>query len=408
MLWIVGKTFSEFRKYLEDKGVDYGIFWDASLPLPEDVTAPVVQMDFQDIASLNQQLDSANASDVTAIIVAGYENYVLPAAYIARYFGVPGPSIEAAHAATDKSIMRSRFIAFDPALSPDYAEVQSWEEIEEFMRTHSFPVMLKPASLMKSLLITKSTTTHELELNYRQTIAEVSRLYDKYNIGQPPKIIIEEFLSGSMHTVAAFADKEGKPVLIPGIVDCVTGQEIGHNDNFLFSRTLPTRLSPDDQQAVLDVAAKGIEALGLTSCPAHVEIILTAKGPKIIEIGARIGGYRPRMYEYAFGIDLQQIMLDIAENKSPNIETSADRSIAVYEIFPDKEGAFRELTHLQELETLPSLRHLSIKADESSAVGRSSLGYKASAVIILGHEDPAQFAKDTEFVRENVKISLSR
>lgn len=410
MIWIVGKSFSEFRSYLSENYIEYGIFWDSALELPEklkSVDCPTVYLELQDVATLPEQLSAHPHLVVDAVITAGYENYVLPAAHIAKHYGIPGPSPESAAAATDKALMRKKFMDFDPSITPHYAEITSWHDIVDFMTTHSFPVILKPASLMKSLLITKSSSMVELEENYKQTIAQVDRLYEKYGVGQHPKIIIEEFLNGSMHTVAGFANAQGDTLIIPSAVDCMTGYDAGYKDNFLYSRAIPTRLAEDIQNQVIAVAKKGIEALGLQSCPAHVEIMLTDQGPKIIEIGARIGGYRPRMYEYAYGIDLQEIMLDIAGGHNPAANPSAQRSIVVYELFPEAEGPFKELVGAKNLSNLPSLRHLSIKPDPGDIIGRSSQGYKAAAVIILGNDDVEQCRRDAEFVNSNVQVVLS-
>ncbi|HSH17846.1 MAG TPA: ATP-grasp domain-containing protein [Candidatus Saccharimonadales bacterium] len=406
MLWIVGKTFSEFRQYLETRGTTYGIFWDQTLELPQEVTAPVVRLNFSQAETITVQLQEYPELDVSAIIVAGYENYVLPAAYIAAFYGVPGPSPQAALAATDKAVMRQMFLDYDTAISPQYAAVSDWHDVVSFMKNHEFPVVLKPASLMKSLLITKSSSMTELQENYEETARQIQKLYRKYSVGQVPKIIIEEFLEGSMHTVAGFADANGQPLLIPGVVDCITGQQIGHDDNFLYARTLPTRLPAAEQERIMHVAAEGIQALGLRSCPAHVELMLTKTGPKIIEIGARIGGYRPRMYEYAYGIDLQAIMLAIARGEIPQITPTLNRSISVFELFPDTEGPYEALSNEAQLSSLPSLRRLSIKPDKGQIIGRSSRGYKAAAVVILGHDDSAQLQKDSDFIRSQVRVEL--
>jgi biotin carboxylase len=407
MLWIVGKSLQEFRDYFAGAGMPFGLFWDKTLPAPTGTGLPIVPLEYNDVDTLAGQLAEIGPLEVTAIIVAGYENYVLAAAYIAQYFKVPGPSIEAAMAATDKAIMRQNFIDYDPALSPDFAEVADWDEALEFMESHSFPVMLKPASLMKSLLITKSNTVEALEKNYRRTTAEIQRLYGKYNIGRQPKIIIEEYLDGSMHTVAAFAGHDGEPIIIPGITDCVTAQEFGHNDNYLYSRTLPTALSQEDQNSIMRAAEGGMRALRMANCPAHIEIMLTKSGPKIIEIGARIGGYRPRMYEYAYGIDMQRVMIDIASGAQPSISQQYGRSTTVFELFPDGEGQFSHVTYQYEIEKLPSLRHCSIKAKPGETIGRSSQGYKAAVVIILGSEDAEQCAQDAAYIRKNVTVELA-
>lgn len=407
MLWIVGKSMPDFRNSLDAAGIPYGVFWDARmLPRPKQAQR-IIPLDFRDTDRVQQQLKALPGLNVSAIVVAGYETYVLPAAIIAEHYGVPGPSVAAARAASNKSLMRQKFRAFDPAISPDFAEISSWHDIKHFMATHNFPVMLKPASLMKSLLITKNTSQEELLSNFEKAAASIGQLYQKYHVSQKPKMIIEECLDGSMHTVAAFADNAGRPIIVPGIVDCITGQEAGFNDNFLFARLLPTKLPKAEQDKIYAVAARGIYALGLASCPAHVEIMLTTSGPKIIEIGARIGGYRLRMYKYGYGVDLQQLMLANVYGRPLDTTESAHRQVAALELFPDSEGAFAALTNEAAVRALPSLRHLSIKPAPGQLIGYASQGYKAAAVIILGNEDAAQFHKDLEFVRLQAKIKLT-
>ena len=406
MLWFVGKVFSEFQAYLEAHNLAYGLFADSAHKHHKLRPAQRVDIDFSSLAGIEEQLADIDPRDVDAVAVAGYENYVLAAAVIARHFGVPGPSIEAARAATDKIVMRERFHAYDPELTPDFAEVTDWPGIERFLAGHGFPVMLKPASLMKSLLITKNSTRADLRRNFEKLSADASRLYAKYGIPEKPRFIIEEFLVGSMHTVAAFADTEGAPIIIPGIVDCITGQDMGFDDNFLYSRSLPTRLTSKQTNQLYEASADGIRALGLTSCPAHVELILTDKGPKIIEIGARIGGYRPRLYEYASGYDLRRFMIATAYGRSIQIPQSIHRSAAALELFPDGQGAFAGLTNRAEIDKLPSLLHLSAKPLPGRLIGRSSDGYKAAAVIILGNEDPVQFQKDFDYVRTHAQIEI--
>lgn len=406
MLWFVGKVYSELEDYIEAHSIAYGLFADAAHPPRNLHPARQVNLDFTDYATLTLQFKAHIDLDVDAVAVAGYENYVLPAALIARHFSVPGPSPEAAKKATDKFLMRQAFMEHTPHLTPDFAEVAEWDDIEQFIDTHAFPVMLKPANLMKSLLITRNSTMDELRQNYTALSSQTSGLYKKYGVNQPPRLIIESFLEGSMHTVAALADAHGEPVIIPGVVDCVTASDAGFQDNFLYSRTLPTRLSENQVESLYKAAAEGIKALGLSSCPAHVELILTDQGPKIIEIGARVGGYRPRMYEYGCGIDLTALMIDNAHDQKIAVPPVACRHITAIELFPVREGPFKDLASREIIDQLPSLRHLSVKPLKGHTVGPSSQGYKAAAVIILGNDDAEQFARDVAYVRQHAAIEL--
>ena len=116
----------------------------------------------------------------------------------------------------------------------------------------------------------------------------------------------------------------------------------------------PTRLSVSEQEVIYKTAISGMKALGLRSTPAHIEIILTNNGPKIIEIGARIGGYRARMYEYSLGIDLYQAAISTAQNKPLDLIPKLQQASTVIELFPETCGSFVAFDGHREIEQLAS------------------------------------------------------
>ncbi|HEX8182782.1 MAG TPA: ATP-grasp domain-containing protein [Candidatus Saccharimonadales bacterium] len=407
MLWIVGHAFADIRTYLHDREISFGVLINKNAPqhraLAETRVAPV---DFSSPESLLASADALDI-DVSGILVAGYENYVLPAAILSEHFHVPGLSQEVAAATTDKAIMRQKFIEYNPAIGPDYKKVTDWNDIDSFMSSHHFPVMLKPTNLMKSLFITKNNSLDELQRNYNEMVRQLAGLHDKLYTMTPPEIIIEECLIGSMHTVAGYADADGNPHLFEQVVDCVTGQDVGFHENYIYSRQLPSILSQQQISEILEVSRQGMLALGLTSTMVHIELMLTSDGPKLIEIGARIGGYRTRMYEYSSHIDLNKIMIDLALGEQPN-PTLGSRTdpIAVIELFPEAEGMFDHIINEQSLNQLPSLRHFSIKAESGKAVGRTSHGYKATAVVIIGNSDRSTFEADFAYIKQHVRVAI--
>jgi biotin carboxylase len=272
------------------------------------------------------------------------------------------------------------------------------------MAGHTYPVILKPTNLMKSLFVSKNSSIAELKKNYEHMGTELPKYYKNLGFPLHKGILIEEFLVGSMHTVAGFASADGEPVLVEHVADCLTAQDIGVSDSFLFSRMLPSRLENTAQQQLLDTAATGMRALGLTSSPAHIEIMLTAQGPKIIEIGARLGGYRPRMYEYSYGIDLYRAAVSLSLGKTPQVQGDFRSCTAVIELFPNSEGRFSHLSHLEDVQKLASIKHLSIKCEVGDKIGPAQSGYRAPVVIILGSTDEKQLLADAELVRQSVHI----
>ncbi|HSH55731.1 MAG TPA: ATP-grasp domain-containing protein [Candidatus Limnocylindrales bacterium] len=407
MLWIVGKLFPNFSDYLNTHNIPYGVMWDVSLPVPASYNMPLIKLDFSHPETLGAQIARISPpAPIRAITVAGYENYVVPAAYIAQALRLTGLTISAAQAATDKLKMRAAFSQSCPHFSSAYSSVESWQDIERFIATNDFPVMLKPASLMKSLLVTRNDSIDQLHTNYKNLYQHLDEMYAKYHVATEPRIIIESFLAGSMHTVAGFVDKTGYSLLIPQIVDCLTAGDIGVRDTYLFSRQLPTTCSTTQQHTIMQAARAGVKALELTNTPVHIEIMLTPAGPKIIEIGARIGGYRARMYQHALGYDLYKAAIDTAYGKSVEVIPQRPACCAALELFPDKQGLFIGIENEHKLQQLPSLRHFSLKCRKGQHIGIASQGYKAAAVIMLVHDSRKQLDLDIQMVRQSVKVLI--
>lgn len=399
VILIVGRTHSGIKNYLDKHDFDYTILHDKLISKNPSA------INFQDEKSILQAVDKLD-TPISAVI-ATYENYVLPAAQISQHLGLPGILAEAALACTDKQLMRQAFAKASKKISPDFMVVKSKSDLLSFVEHHNFPLILKPANLAKSLLITKNHNVEELLVNYQKMIQQIHQIYAKYAPSRQPKILIEEFLEGTIHSVDAFIDNLGEVKVLDQIVDYQTGHDIGYNDNFHYSRILPSKLTSLGQDKLKEVAELGCKALGMKSCPAHIEIIMTSAGPRIVEIGARNGGYRERMYNLANGIDITGAMLAIALGEKPSIIASKNEPCAVLELFPKHPGHFMGINNENQLRNLSSLCYFSIKAKSSQFVGLSSDGYKMCAVIILHNEDSEKFNEDLDFVNNNVYVKTS-
>lgn len=400
---IVGQKFSSLTNYLLEKGHTYTFLQDITkTKFPDKKFKNRVVADFSSKESLLEAVDTLKIAPDA--IMATYENYILAASWIADYLNLPGMPVHAAEACTDKFLMRSLFEKAPEKISPGFATVSSKEDVVRFAEEHSFPLILKPANLAKSLLVTKNHNLEELMANYEKSTDLLSGIYKKYAPGRTPKLIIEEFLEGSIHSVDAFVTSDGTPLVLKEVVDYQTGYDIGYDDNFHYSRLLPSKLSPEDQTALRHCAEVGITALGMKNSPAHVEIIMTHDGPRIVEIGARNGGYRERMHALANGLDITGAALSIALGQTPNIQSTKNASCAVLELFPKTAGVFERIQHYEELLALPSTRYASIKAEVGVHIGKSADGFKAALVVILANDDTEQFNKDLEFVNTQVLV----
>lgn len=402
---LVGLARKSIQQYILEHGYEFVLLKDIRKShIPHQADARTTLCDFTSFNNVTAALQGILATTSIDGVYTTYENYVLPAAQIAAELGLPGMPTASALACTDKQLMRDLFAAAPEKISPAYIEVKHEEDLRVFAAQHGFPLILKPANLAKSLMVTKSNTLDELLANYRKAVASVDAVYRKYAPNRVPKLILEEFMEGPIHSVDAFVDSEGVAHVLEQVVDYQTGYDIGYDDNFHYSRTVPSSLSVDEIKAVRHVAALGCQALGMRNSPAHIEIIRTTQGPMIVEIGARNGGYRERMHGMAHGIDITKNAIALALNKPLALQATKDEPCAVLELFPKVSGTYTELQNEATLRTLPSLQYLAIKQEPGTYIGKSSEGYKMSAIIILHHSDTTQFNQDLEYVHKNVTV----
>ena len=400
---IVGQKFSALSDYLAANGHTYTLLKDRKkTKFPEKKFKNRTVADFSSKEALLKEVDSLKVRPDAVLVT--YENYVLPAAWISEHLGLPGMPPAAAEACTDKFIMRSLFSKAPEKISPAFDMVSSEDDVRAFADAHDFPIILKPANLAKSLLVTKNDDLNELITNYHKSVGLLTSVYSKYAPDRQPKLIIEEFLQGSIHSVDAFVDAKGDPQVLEQVVDYQTGYDIGFDDNFHYSRILPSKLSQADQDALRHCAEVGIKALGIRSSPAHVEIIMTPQGPRIVEIGARNGGYRERMHALANDIDITGAALSLSLGEVPDITASRNDPVAVLELFAKTPGTFIGIQNEQALRMLSSLNYLSIKSKPGQETGKAANGFKTSAIVVLHSSDVEQFNQDLAFVTEQVAI----
>lgn len=400
---IVGSSFSGLTNYLKGNDYDYILLKDIlKAKSPQKRFKNRVVCDFSSRQSILTAIDSINKP--VDCVVNTYENYALPAAWIAKHLGLPGMPINSIEACTDKFLMRNLFAKAPKKISPDFALVDNQEDVINFAKAHSFPLILKPANLAKSLLVTKNHDIEELLSNYERSINQIDAIYAKYAPHRKPRMLIEEFLEGSVHSVDAFTGNDGIPHILDHIVDYQTGYDIGYNDNFHYSRVLPSKLCAADQKAFKKCAELGVKALGMKNSPAHIEIIMTKEGPRIVEIGARNGGYRERMHHLANGIDIDGAALALALGQTPQVKATKNEPCAVLELFPKEPGFFEGIAGEEKLVQLPSLFNLIPKANKGSFVGKAADGYKMCAIVILHNSDAEQFNKDLDFVNKHVHV----
>ncbi|NCS83273.1 hypothetical protein GW746_02550, partial [Candidatus Saccharibacteria bacterium] len=162
-IYIVGKPDSRSTVVdtIHNKGYLAGILADKQAGKNGlEVFDRVVEVDFAQIDDEIHRLDTVDLSP--AGFLSTYENYIVAKAKLSQHFETPGIPLNAAELTTDKARIREAFLQADRSISPDYAKVQTLEQAQEFAQNHSFPLIIKPTNLVKSLLVLKCNNEKEL------------------------------------------------------------------------------------------------------------------------------------------------------------------------------------------------------------------------------------------------------
>ena len=246
----------------------------------------------------------------------------LQTADLAAALGLPGILSSSARLCLDKSVMRRRFHEWiGPAAAARFHVVTSESDLIEFANQLGYPVFLQPSNVAASMWATRNTHPEALLCNYRTMLSEVPEYYEK--LGKKDTrltVVLAEYLEGTNTSIDCLVDHQGRAYTTP-VVDVLTGRDVGIDDFHHFARLVPSRLGAPEQEELRRLAVAGVQALGMTTCAAHVEFI----GPRLGEIAARPGGNRPRILDLAYGIDEIHAYCQVLCGQRPDLRQDARR-----------------------------------------------------------------------------------
>ena len=273
--------------------------------------------DFPEVVStkdIEGAIKIAKKYEIDGVLTIATDSGVVSTANVAHYLGLVGITPKSAEMATDKSLMRERFVEKGVSC-PDFGVAYSIENAQKIINRIGFPVVIKPVNNAGSLGVKKVRDSKELEVAFE---------YAK-SVSYSGKVIVEELMEGPEVSVETLTFKGISNVI--AITDKIASLppyciEMGH--------TIPSNLPEDMQKQICHVTKKGLQALGIDNSGGHTEIKITEEGPKIVEIGARLGGWiAADMVPLATGVDMVKQTINIAMGNEPNVKQKFSRGVAL-------------------------------------------------------------------------------
>lgn len=315
------------------------------------------------------------------------------------------PTAKSLEWSIEKIMMRRRFHSYDKKITPKYCLVKDYSEetLQKIKEKIGFPLMVKPSNLAASLMISVCFYEEELKETLRIAFKKIKKLYKENEREKMPQILVEQFMEGEMYSIDAYVTARGAVSFCP-LVKVKTGRQIGFDDFFGYQQMTPAKVKRSSVLKAEAVAKKAIHALGLRSNSAHVELMRTEEGWKVIEIGPRLGGYRDILYKLSFGINhsLNDVLNRIPQK--PVIPRKIKGHSAFLKIFAKKEGKLKSLKGVKKVGELESCFNLRVDKKIGDMCKFAKNGGRAVCTMIFFNEDRSRLLADIRRMEKMLKI----
>ena len=264
-------------------------------------------------------------------------------AKVAERLGLSGISYDTAVKATDKFEMIKAFKAHD-VVSPWFFTVDNKNELKGLECQLRYPCIMKPTDNAGSHGVVLAKCFEDLLSEY-----EYSRESARHG-----RVIIEEYLKGDEVSVEVMV-VDGNVNILQITDKLTTGAphfvEMGHSQ--------PSRHPAEIQQSIRELAVKACQSVGINQGPAHVEMMVTSRGPVMIELGARMGGdnITTALVPLSTGIDMVKATIDVAMGNKPDIVPKIHLGSAIRYI-DATEGVIAGIDGVESAKRMPNVKEV--------------------------------------------------
>ena len=293
-------------------------------------------------------LEAAKRHQIDGIMTLATDMPMRAVAAVATEMNLVGINADTALKATNKVEMRKALQAGGVPI-PKFFKVSNKEEYIEAVKQFSVPFIVKPSDSSGSRGIFEVIDIKDANL--------VDEAYEYcYPYSRGGDVVVEEYMSGPEVSVETLS-VDGVCHVIQITDKLTTGAphyvEMGHSQ--------PTRLSEDTAEKIREVAKAANKAIGIWNGPSHTEIIVTNEGPKIVELGARLGGdnITTHLVPLSTGVNMVECCIKIALGEKPDIEMKWNKGSAI-RYFKQHAGVIKSIQGIEEVKKVNGVQQINI------------------------------------------------
>ena len=335
-------------------------------------------------------INAAKKHRIDGVMTLATDMPMRTVAAVAEKCGLIGLSVDSAIKATDKAAMREA-LKKEGVPIPGFVCVTNEDEYIAATKLFENTIIVKPADSSGSRgVVLVERGLQDLEA-YRYAKA----------FSRNGRVVVEEYMVGKEVSVETLAI--GGKVHVIQITDKMTTGaphfvEIGH--------TQPSRLDDNTKSQIANLAISANAAIGIKDGPSHTEIIVTSGGPKIVELGARLGGdcITTHLVPLSTGIDLVKACINIALGEEPDIETVFSKGAAI-RYFKQRSGIVQSID-ITEAEKSDGVKQISIVHGTGERITDIIDSGSRMGFVITQGQDANDAARKADKALERIKVVI--
>lgn len=271
-------------------------------------------------------------------------------AAVSKALGLVGITAETALKATNKAVMR---MALQEQNVPIPCFFKVSDEKEYFraiqsIKNKGYRCIIKPADNSGSRGV-------NLLNDYEEETIRRAYMYSKL-FSRGSELVVEEYMEGpevSVETLSVAGECQVIQITDKLTTNAPYFVEMGHSQ--------PSCLPEEIKRQIANVTKAANKAIGITDGPSHTEIIVTKDGPKVVELGARLGGdnITTHLVPLSTGVDMVECCIRIAIGEKPDMIPKLEKASAI-RYMESNVGIIEEIRGVEEASAIPGVQQVSV------------------------------------------------
>lgn len=346
-----------------------------------------------DTTDFESVLTIAKKHQIDGLLTMQSDSPVPTIGYVNDTLGLAGVSLETALDCSNKVRMRKRLEKYQ-CNQPRFSVIKDLQQALEASKLIGFPLIVKAPDSSGSRGVVK--------VNNSEGLSEAIDEAFLHTKGE--ELLVEEYIKGLELGAQTFSENgicklvllhndiiSPPPFMIP----------VGHSFPFI-------QMDESEVEGIKEDIAKAIEALGISSGPSNVDLILDERTGKmkVIEIGARIGATcLPELVYYHTGLNWVKETIKSALGQPLSLDIVKNQPVAAFIVSSEVDGVIKAIDFPKE-ENLKACLEVELTVAKGDKVSKLRKGTDRIGKVICLGESVSEAEENAREILDQIKFSV--